>query len=136
MTLKQRALRLEYFTIGWNMMEGLIAISAGVLAGSIALVGFGIDSCIEVASAAVLIWRLRTQGEEGEEQRAEQRAILFVGLTFFALALYVTFESIKKLIFQEPPAESLLGILVALLSLIVMPVLAWRKKRVAAAIFP
>ena len=132
--MRQKALYLEYFTVGWNVLEGVIAITAGVLARSIALVGFGLDSSIEVASAAVLIWRLRKYGDEGEEKQAERRAIFVVGVTFLALALYVTYESIKKLIVQEPPAESLVGILLAIVSLIVMPVLAWQKRKVAAQI--
>jgi len=130
--MRQKALHLEYFTVGWNVLEGVIAITAGVLARSIALVGFGLDSSIEVASAAVLIWRLRKHGDEGEEERAERRAIFVVGVTFLALALYVTYESIKKLVVQEQPAESLVGILLAIVSLIVMPVLAWQKRKVAA----
>ena len=131
---RQKALALEYFTVGWNGLEGVIAITAGVLAGSIALVGFGLDSSIEVASGTVLIWRLRKHEDEEEEEKAEKRAILVVGVTFLALALYVTYESTKKLILQEQPAESLIGILLAIVSLIVMPVLAWQKKKVAAEI--
>jgi divalent metal cation (Fe/Co/Zn/Cd) transporter len=132
--MRRKALFLEYFTVGWNVLEGAIAITAGVFAGSIALVGFGLDSCIEVASGAVLIWRLRTHGDEGEEETAEKRAILLVGVTFLALALYVTYESTKKLILREPPAESFVGILLAIVSLVVMPVLAWQKKKVATQI--
>ena len=132
--MRQKALSLEYFTVGWNVLEGVIAITAGVLAGSIALVGFGLDSYVEVASGGVLIWRLRKHGDEIEEETAEKRAILVVGITFLALALYVTYESAKKLILQEPPAESLIGILLAIVSLIVMPVLAWQKRKVAAQI--
>jgi divalent metal cation (Fe/Co/Zn/Cd) transporter len=131
--MRQKALYLEYFTVGWNVLEGAIAIVAGVLAGSIALVGFGLDSYIEVAAAVVLIWRLRKQGDE-EEELAEQRAIFVVGVTFLALALYVTYESVTKLIFHEQPAESLVGILLAIVSLIVMPLLAWQKRKVAAQI--
>jgi cation diffusion facilitator family transporter len=132
--MRQKALRLEYFTVGWNVLEGVIAITAGILAGSIALVGFGFDSYIEVASGAVLIWRLRKHEDEEEEEKAEKRAILLVGVTFLALALYVSYESIKKLIVQEPPAESLIGVLLAIVSLIVMPLLAWQKRKVAAQI--
>lgn len=132
--MKQKALYLEYFTVGWNVLEGVIAITAGVLAGSIALVGFGLDSYIEVASAVVLIWRLRKQRNEEEETQAEQRAILLVGFTFLALALYVTYESLKKLILQETPTESFVGILLATISLIVMPLLAWQKKKIATHI--
>src|SRR3989475_8812146 len=122
--MRQKALYLEYFTVGWNVLEGVIAITAGILASSSALVGFGLDSSIEVASAAVLIWRLRKHGDEGEEEQAERRAIFVVGVIFLALALYVTYEPTKKLLLKEPPAESLVGIVLALISLIVMPVLA------------
>ena len=136
MTPYKKALLSEYFTVGWNVIEGLIAITAGVIAGSIALVGFGLDSCIEVASGLVLIWRLRKHGfaEEEEEESAEKKAILFVGVSFFLLAAYVIYESAKKLYFQEHPEESLIGIVLAVVSLIVMPVLALYKKKIAVQI--
>lgn len=136
MTPHRRALLAEYFTVGWNIVEGVVAVTAGVLAGSIALVGFGLDSYIEVASGLVLIWRLRKHGfsDEEEEEAAEKRAILFVGVTFFLLAVYVLYESGKKLYFHEHPEESLLGIILAIISLIVMPVLALNKKKIAAEI--
>lgn len=136
MTLYKKALLSEYFTVGWNVLEGIIAIAAGVIAGSIALVGFGLDSYIEVTSGLVLIWRLRKHGfsdDEGEEA-AEKRAIFFVGATFFLLAFYVIYESGKKLIFQEQPEESLIGIILAAVSLIVMPFLALYKKKIAIEI--
>ena len=132
--MRQKALYLEYFTVGWNVLEGVIAITAGILASSIALVGFGLDSYIEVASAVVLIWRLRKQGDEEEEEQAERRAILVVGVTFIALALYVTYESVTKLILHKQPAESLVGILLAIVSLAVMPILAWQKRKIATQI--
>jgi len=133
MTGHQKGLIAEYFTVGWNVIEGVIAIAAGVIAGSIALVGFGLDSYIEVASGSVLIWRLRKHGfsdEEGEAA-AESKAILFVGITFFVLALYVIYESGKTLFFQEQPGESLIGIILAIVSLMVMPFLAVWKKKIA-----
>ncbi|MFQ5684134.1 MAG: cation diffusion facilitator family transporter [Candidatus Binatia bacterium] len=132
----QKGLVAEYFTVGWNVVEGVIAIGAGVVAGSIALVGFGLDSTIEVASGLVLIWRLRKHGfgDEEDEETAEKKAIFFVGTTFFLLALYVIYESGKKLFFQEQPAESLVGIILAIVSLIVMPWLAVWKKRIASEI--
>jgi len=136
MTAHQKGLMAEYFTVGWNVIEGLIAITAGVIAGSIALVGFGLDSYIEVASGLVLIWRLRKHGfsDEEEEEAAEKKAIFFVGLTFFLLALYVGYESGKKLLFREQPEESLIGIILAIVSLIVMPLLALYKKKIATEI--
>jgi len=105
MTPHKKALLSEYFTVGWNVIEGIVAIAAGVIAGSIALVGFGLDSYIEVASGLVLIWRLRKHGfgNDEEEEAAEKRAIFFVGVTFLVLALYVTYESGSKLLFHEQP---------------------------------
>lgn len=136
MTGHQKGLVAEYFTVGWNVVEGVIAIAAGVIAGSIALVGFGLDSCIEVASGLVLIWRLRKHefSDEEDEETAEKKAVFFVGTTFFLLALYIIYESGKKLFFQEQPAESLIGIILAIVSLIVMPLLAIWKKKIAAEI--
>lgn len=118
--------RLEYFTITWNSLEALIAIGAGVLAGSVALVGFGIDSVIEVSSGAILLWRL-ISGE-----RRELLALRLVGVSFLALAAYVGFDAVKSLLLREPPEASLTGIVIAALSLIVMPLLAREKRRVAA----
>jgi cation diffusion facilitator family transporter len=136
MTPHKKALLSEYFTIGWNVIEGIVAIAAGILAGSIALVGFGLDSYIEVASGMVLIWRLRKHGfsDDEEEEAAEKKAILFVGVTFFLLAAYVLYESGKKLYFHEHPEESLVGIILAIVSLIVMPFLAFYKKKIAVEI--
>lgn len=136
MTGHQRALLAEYFTVGWNVLEGIIAIAAGIVAGSIALVGFGLDSYIEVASGLVLIWRLRKHGfsDEEEEEAAEKKAVFFVGVTFFLLAIYVTYESGRRLLLQEHPEESLIGIILAIVSLIVMPFLALYKKKIATEI--
>jgi len=136
MTPHKKALLSEYFTVGWNIIEGIVAIAAGVIAGSIALVGFGLDSYIEVASGLFLIWRLRKHGfsDEEEEEAAEKRAIFFVGVTFYFLAVYVVYESGKKLIYHEHPEESLVGIILAVVSLVVMPILAWYKKKLALEI--
>ncbi len=127
--LVARARRLEYFTIIWNCLECLIAIGSGLLAGSIALVGFGIDSLIESASGAVLLWRLR-EGEKGEQR--ERTALKFVGISFLLLAVYVAFDAVKSLVRREPPEASYVGIALALLSLAVMPWLARKKRQVAA----
>ncbi len=128
-TLHRKALRLSYFTIGYNVVECILAMVAGSLAGSIALVGFGLDSLVESLSGGVMIWRFaRHEGLSAEEEeRLERRAIRIVGYTFFVLSAYVLYESLKKLIWQEIPAPSLLGICVALASLIVMPVLFYLK---------
>ncbi len=127
--LQKRALWLSYLTVGYNILEGLISILAGLLAGSIALLGFGLDSLVESFSGGVMIWRFRHHANltEEEEERLEKKAIRLVGYTFFILAAYVLYESAKKLLFQEAPAPSLLGIIVALVSLIVMPGLFYFK---------
>lgn len=124
---------LEYLTIGWNSLEGIIAIGAGLVAGSIALVGFGFDSVIEVASGVALLWRLHMDAPEKRE-RAEQVALKVVGVSFLALAAYVAFDALKSLATREPPEASRVGIAVATLSLVVMPLLARAKRRVAAKI--
>jgi len=121
--------RLEYFTVGWNLIEAAVALGAGLFAGSIALIGFGIDSLIETSSGAVLLWRLQ-EGEEGEKR--ERMALKLVGISLLALAVYVAIDATKGLILKEPPEESLVGIILAAVSLIVMPLLAWAKRKVAA----
>ena len=105
-TLHRRALWLEYFTVGWNVVEAVVAIGAGIIAGSVALIGFGADSAIEVISAVGLLWRLRKAGphaEVSEESRAEKRALYVVALTFFLLAIYITWEAVNSLIGREEP---------------------------------
>jgi divalent metal cation (Fe/Co/Zn/Cd) transporter len=123
--------RLEYLTIGWNVVEGVVSIVAGVLAGSTALVGFGVDSAIESTSGAVLLWRLQ-DGDCHDEREA--RALRLVGVSFLLLAAWVAYESGGSLWLREPPSASWLGIGIASLSLLVMPWLAWRKRRVARAL--
>jgi divalent metal cation (Fe/Co/Zn/Cd) transporter len=124
---------LEYLTIGWNLLEAVIAIGAGLVAGSIALVGFGLDSIIEVSSGAALLWRLQMDAPEKRE-RAEQIALKVVGVSFLLLAAYVSFDAAKSLIIREPPQASYIGIGLAALSLVVMPLLARAKRKVAASI--
>ena len=130
--LHRRALRLEYFTVGWNVIEGVVAIGAGLLAGSVALIGFGVDSSIEVISALGLLWRLRTAGPEatvGEESGAERRALYVVAATFFLLAAYISYEAVNSLIGREAPDRSTVGLVLSVLSLVIMPTLAWWKQR-------
>lgn len=122
----KRGRRLEYLTIGWNSLEAVFAIGAGAMAGSIALVGFGVDSVIEVSSGAIVLWRLVS----GEHR--ERLALKLVGISFLALAAYVTFDAAKSLWFRETPDATYLGIVIAALSLIVMPLLARAKRKVAA----
>ncbi len=129
----RRGRLLEYLTIGWNSLEAIISIAAGLVAGSIALVGFGLDSLIEVSSGAALLWRLHMDAPERRE-RAEQVALKLVGVSFLLLAAYVAFDSLKSLFRREAPESSYIGIAVAALSLVVMPLLARAKRRVAAEI--
>ena len=132
--LIRRGRYLEYFTIGYNSLEGLIALVAGLIAGSIALVGFGFDSLIEVTSGAVLLWRLRADVNEERRERVEAISLRIVGACFIVLAIYVSYDSIKSLIRSEAPEESLVGIVLAAVSLIVMPLLVRAKRKVARAI--
>ena len=131
--LHRRALCLEHFTVGWNIVEGVVAIVAGVIAGSVALIGFGADSTIEVVSGVGLLWRLRRAGPDApvsEESDAETRALYVVAATFFLLAVYISYESVTALIYREEPLTSPIGIVLAVLSLAVMPALAFAKQRV------
>jgi divalent metal cation (Fe/Co/Zn/Cd) transporter len=131
--LVQRGRWLEYFTIVWNLLEGVISVGAGLLAGSIALVGFGFDSFIESASGGALLWRLHLDHPERRE-KAEKFALKLVGVSFLLLAAYVTFEAVWSLVKREPPEATYLGIGIAALSLVVMPLLARAKRRVAKEI--
>jgi divalent metal cation (Fe/Co/Zn/Cd) transporter len=134
--LYKKALNLEYFTVAYNVLEAVAAIIFGGIAASIALVGFGLDSIVESLSGLVMVWRLRKHGEisEEEEERVEKRAMRFVAVTFFILGAYVLFESARKLIFRDMPDPSLPGIVIAILSLIIMPLLARAKIRVGGQI--
>ncbi len=129
-----RGRKLEYFTIAYNSLEGLIAIIAGLMAGSIALVGFGFDSLIEVTSGAALIWRLHSDADESQRERVEAITLRIVGVCFLVLAAYVSYDSIKSLIWREEPHESIPGIILAIASLIVMPLLVRAKRKVARGI--
>ncbi|MCL4502683.1 MAG: cation transporter [Deltaproteobacteria bacterium] len=129
--LKKRALLLSYFTIGYNVVECLLALLAGMLSGSIALVGFGLDSLLECLSGGVMIWRFYPHRNlsEAEEALLERRAIKIIGYTFFVLAAYIFYESVEKSVFAEPPSPSLLGICIALVSSLLMPALYLFKLR-------
>lgn len=128
-SLHKKALSLSYFTVGYNISEGIVSILAGLLAGSIALIGFGLDSFVESLSGGVMIWRLRKHGKisKEEEDNVEKKAVRFIAYTFFILGAYVLYESIEKLYVHEIPAPSLLGIVIAAISLIVMPILFYLK---------
>jgi divalent metal cation (Fe/Co/Zn/Cd) transporter len=125
-----RGKRLEYFTIVWNSLEGLVALIAGVLAGSISLVGFGVDSFIEVTSGATLLWRMAVDSEEHTRERNERLSIRVVGTCFLLLSAYVAYESISDLVNRKAPEHSVPGIILACVSLIVMPILSRAKKDV------
>ena len=126
----ERGKRLEYFTITWNSLEGLVALIAGVLAGSISLVGFGIDSFIEVTSGTVLLWRMSVDADVKGRERNEQFSLRIVGVCFMALAVYITYESISDILMRKPPEHSIPGIVLACISLVVMPLLARAKKKI------
>lgn len=130
----ERGIYLEYLTISWNLLEGAIAIAAGSFAGSVALIGFGFDSLIETSSGAILLWRLRAERSGHEIERVERRALRLVGISFMVLAAYVTFGSVRNLLIRREPERSDIGIALAILSLIVMPVLARLKRKTAASL--
>ncbi|OPX64562.1 MULTISPECIES: cation diffusion facilitator family transporter [unclassified Methanoregula] len=134
--LWRTALRLEYFTIAYNIAEAALSIFFGMLAGSIALVGFGLDSIVESLSAIILVWRLRRHGtvSREDEEKIERTAQRFVAVTFFVLGVYVLYESSEKLLGHEAVQPSAAGILIAIASIIIMPVLAWKKQSVGNAI--
>ena len=132
--LVRRGRRLEYFTIAYNSLEGLISIGAGIIAGSVSLIGFGLDSVIEVTSGTALLWRLHHDPDPSRREQMERATLRIVGWCFVALAAYLAYESISSLIFREVPERSLAGIVVAAVSVVVMPVLARAKRRVAAGI--
>jgi divalent metal cation (Fe/Co/Zn/Cd) transporter len=130
----RRAVRLEQATIGYNVIEGVIAVAAGLVAGSIALVGFGFDSWIEVAAAAVVLHRLRAEIRDGQvDERKERRALRFIALTFFALAIYVTVEGARDLLTASRPETSTVGIVLTGVSIVVMPWLAHAKRKAGHA---
>lgn len=128
----RRGLVLEYFTIGWNTLEAAVGVTFGMLAGSVALVAFALDSVVEASSGGILLWRLRAEGSGGRPaEEVERRAIRLVAVAFLALAAYVGVRAALDLFSETRPDESPVGIALAVVSLIVMPVLAWRKQVVA-----
>jgi len=132
--LVRRGLRLNWATALYNSLEGIVAIGAGLAAGSVALVGFGVDSVIELCASGAAIWRLHADLDPGRRERSERLTLRLVGASFLALALYVAVEAAGTLVAREPPRESPVGIALAAASLVVMPLLARAKRRVAAAI--
>lgn len=129
--IAKRGTRLSYFTIAWNSLEGLIAVIAGSVAGSISLVGFGIDSFIEVISGTTLLWRMTVDADVKSREQNERLSLRIVGICFFFLAVYVAYESCSDLITRKGPGRSVSGIILACISLVVMPILSRAKKKVA-----
>jgi divalent metal cation (Fe/Co/Zn/Cd) transporter len=130
--LHRRGVRLEWFTIAWNVVEAVVAVGVGIAVGSVALIGFGADSGIEVISAVALLWRLLKAGPHAsvpEEGAAERKALYLVGATFFLLALYIIYEAVGALLSGEGPESSTVAIVLSAVSLAVMPVLAYLKGR-------
>jgi divalent metal cation (Fe/Co/Zn/Cd) transporter len=125
-----RGRRLEYFTVVWNTVEGLIAVVTGIIAGSISLVGFGIDSFIEVTSGSVLLWRMSVDSDVRRREINEKRALRIVGACFLLLAAYIAYDSILDLWSKRAPEHSVAGIVLACVSLIVMPILSRAKRKV------
>ena len=129
----RRGLLLNYATAGYNSLEALIALGAGIAAGSVALVGFGFDSVIELTASGAAIWRLHADADVTRRERNERITLRIVGALFLALALYVAVDAVRSLVGREAPDESLVGLVLAAASLVVMPLLVRAKRRVARA---
>lgn len=127
---KEKALLLSYFTIVYNIVEGVIAVFFGYIQGSPSLFGFGLDSFVECLSGMVMVWRFYPHPNltVEDEHKKEEHAIKLIGYTFFVFAAWVLYDSAGKLILQEAPEESLIGIIIAVISLIVMPILYFAKR--------
>jgi len=135
--LQRRGVLQEWFTVAWNVIEAAVAITAGVVAGSVALVGFGIDSGIEVVAASALLWRFRQAGTDATDEEhgaAEGRALHIVSATFFLLAVYIGFEAVSALVSSEEPDTSTVGLVLSIISLVVMPTLAYAKQQTGRAL--
>jgi divalent metal cation (Fe/Co/Zn/Cd) transporter len=122
---RHRAIGVELLTVGWNAIEAIVAIAAGVAASSVALVGFGLDSVVEVSAALIVLWQFF-----GIPEEREQRALKLIGASFLTLAAYVTFSSVRDLLTSAKPEASTVGIVLTAVSMVVMPVLAFAKVRI------
>jgi divalent metal cation (Fe/Co/Zn/Cd) transporter len=127
----RRGILLSYATIGYNSLEAIGSLIAGLLSGSVALVGFGVDSVIEVIASVAAQWRLRIDADLSRRSGSDVRTLRIVGWCFVALAVYVSVDSVKSLYLAEAPDRSWFGLIILFLSIIVMPALAWAKRRVA-----
>lgn len=130
----RRGLLLEYLTLGYNVAEAVLSLVAGALSGSVALVGFGIDSVIETLSGGIMLWRLHVDANTATRERNERRAQKLIAASFLLLAAYVAYEAVETLWKREAPAPSLLGIAVALASMLIMPLVARAKRRIGRQI--
>ena len=131
--LVQRGLVLNWATIGYNVVEAVVAIGAGIVSGSVALLGFGLDSVIEVTASGAAQWRLRADFDARRRARVERASLRIIGWSFLALAAYVVYDGVDALLHREPPERSVVGLVLLALSAVVMPVLARAKRRVARA---
>jgi divalent metal cation (Fe/Co/Zn/Cd) transporter len=133
-SLVRRGRRLEYLTLAWNSLEAIAALVAGIVAASISLVGFGIDSLIEMISGAAILWRMTVDGDVHRRERNERTALRIVGACFLALAAYIAFESLRDLWQRTPPRPSPAGIVLAGAASVVMPMLARAKRKVGSGL--
>jgi divalent metal cation (Fe/Co/Zn/Cd) transporter len=132
--LVRRGLWLNYITIAYNTLEAVVSVAAGLVAGSVALVGFGVDSAIEVTASIAAQWRLRSDLDPEHRKRVERVTYRVIGGSFLALAAYIAVESVTTLWQREAPEPSIVGLIILVMSLLVMPVLAGAKRRVARAL--
>ena len=126
--------KVEYFTIFWHLLEGVISLGAGIAAGSLSLVGFGVDSLVELASGVAVLWRMNVDHKVEHRERNEKLALQLVGWSFIALALYLILESIVSFVEKKAPEHSIVGIVIAVLSLVVMPLLSRAKRRIGMSL--
>ena len=129
--LVRRGKRLEWLTIAWNSLEAVVSLAAGLLAGSVSLVGFGFDSLIELASSVTLLWRMSADADEKRREQVERTSLRIVGGCFLALAAYLLVDSVKTLLLHEAPERSPVGIAITAAAVVVMPLLARAKRNVA-----
>lgn len=132
--LVNRGRQLEYFTILWNSIEAAAALISGRIAGSVALVGFGLDSFVEVASGSALLWRLHKDSDVASREKAEHLTLRIVGFCFLLLAAYIAYESASALFTRHAPRKSPFGIVLASASLVAMPLLSRAKRRIGAGL--
>ena len=133
-SLVRRGTRLTWTTLGYNSLEAALSVGAGIAAGSVALIGFGVDSVIELSCSIAALWRLRSDAAPEVRERAERHALRFIGACFLLLAIYVLVDALRTLVTRAEPEASTIGIAIAIGSLIVMPLLARAKRRVAVAL--